>query len=507
MPKPLFDWLQHRQAGVLLHPTSLPGDGGVGTLGPEACRWLDFLAEAGFTAWQFCPLGPTGYGDSPYQAFSAFAGNPYLIDLEALIPFGLVNPDDLQPLRSMPADHVDFGALYQRKWPLLRLAFRRFREKDLAYLPNYGLYADFKRQHAAWLEPFALFMALKQQHGGRPAEFWDATLRTYAAAQQVVLPPSTVEAAEAHRFYQYLFFGQWKLLRDHARRRGITLIGDLPIFVSLDSADVWAHPELFQLNADGRPTHVAGVPPDYFSATGQLWGNPLFDWKVHQANGYGWWLDRLAANFALYDVVRLDHFRGFETYWRIPADAPDARTGTWAKGPALDFFKAVRHRFPDGQLIAEDLGEITPAVRDLLAATGLPGMAILHFAFDGSAENAYLPHNLQPNLALYPGTHDNDTTVGWYHGAPSAVQDRVRRYLHCSGEEISWDLVRASYRSVARLVVVALPDLLSLGSEARLNTPGVAAGNWQWRYRREDLESLRGPTADYLRDIAHLYGR
>jgi len=507
MSPPLFDWLQQRQAGVLLHPTSLPGDGGVGTLGPEAFRWVDFLAEAGLRAWQFCPLGPTGFGDSPYQSFSAFAGNPYLIDLDALGPFGLIKPDDLTPLRSMAPEWVDFGALYQRKWPILLRAFRRFQAMDLAYLPNYGLYADFKRNHSAWLDPFVLFMALKQHHDGRAAADWPAPYRSYATAAASPLPQSVLDTAESHRFFQYLFFGQWQLLREHAARRGVTLIGDLPIFVALDSADVWAQPGLFQLDRKGRPTHVAGVPPDYFSKTGQLWGNPLFDWKAHQADGYAWWLQRLAANFALYDVVRIDHFRGFETYWKIPAAAEDARSGSWAKGPALDFFKAVHDRFPDARLIAEDLGEITPAVRQLREATGLPGMAILHFAFGGDAENAYLPHNLSPNLVLYPGTHDNNTTLGWYRDAPEAVRDHTRRYLRVSGHEISWDLIRAAYASVSRLVVFPLQDLLSLGPEARFNTPGVPAGNWQWRYRRDQLESLRGNTASYLRDLATLYGR
>lgn len=504
---PLFDWLQDRQTGILLHPTSLPGEGGIGTLGSEACRWVDFLAEAGIRVWQFCPLGPTGYGDSPYQAFSAFAGNPYLIDLDALAPCGLLTPEDLLPLRELSHERVDYGALYQRKWPVLRRAFRRFREMGLAYLPNYGMYEEFKASHASWLDPFALFMALKQHHNGRACTSWPARFRNHATAIESGLPKAILEEAENHKFFQYLFFGQWRLLRAYAKRRKISLIGDLPLFVSPDSADVWSHPELFLLDAKGKPSHVAGVPPDYFSKSGQLWGNPLFDWTHHKSTSYAWWLDRLQANFGLYDVVRIDHFRGFDTYWKIPAEAKDARKGTWAKGPGIDFFKAVQKRFPEARMIAEDLGEITPAVHKLRQATGLPGMAILQFAFGGGADNAYLPHNLTPDLVLYPGTHDNNTTLGWYAESPEPVRDHARRYLRVSGQEISWDFIRTAYASVSRLAMIPLQDLLCLGAEHRLNTPGVPDGNWQWRFRREQLESLRGPTAAYLRELGTLHGR
>jgi 4-alpha-glucanotransferase len=313
---------------------------------------------------------------------------------------------------------------------------------------------------------------------------------------------------EAHAFLQYLFFSQWRRVRAQAAAAGIEIIGDIPIFTALDSADVWAHPELFQLDPlTLRPIAVAGVPPDYFSADGQLWGNPLYDWPAHAANGYAWWLDRLRAAFALADVVRIDHFRGFEAYWSVPAGAATARTGRWIQGPGLPFFSAVQAAIPGARLIAEDLGLLTPEITALREATGLPGMAVLQFAFGGSATNPYLPHNLRPNCVIYPGTHDNDTALGWYQTADESVRDHVRRYLRVSGREIGWDLIRSAYASVAGLAVIPLQDLLSLGPEGRFNTPGQAAGNWGWRYRAEQLERLQRDSAGYLRELAELHGR
>ncbi|MDP0496828.1 MAG: 4-alpha-glucanotransferase [Verrucomicrobiota bacterium JB024] len=506
MASPLFPWLESRHAGVLLHPTSLPGDLGIGKLGREARRFVDFLAAAGMRYWQQCPLGPTGYGDSPYQCFSAFAGNPYLIDLRPLVGFGLLKDSELKTLRTLPQNRVDYGELYQRFWPILGLACERV-DGEPDGLSGYGSYVEFCEKEAEWLTPYAAFTACKAHFGGKPWFEWPKDLRTYADFGQSDLPEKLAAQMEAVRFTQYLFFGQWAELRTYAAGKGVEIIGDVPIFVALDSADVWARPELFQLDAEGRPTAVAGVPPDYFSPLGQLWGNPLFNWDALKAEGYAWWLKRLEANFKLYDVVRLDHFRGFESYWSVPAKAKDARGGKWKPGPGLDFFKAVQKAMPEAKMIAEDLGEITPEVRAMHRATGLPGMAILQFAFGSGADNLYLPHNLIPNSAVYPGVHDNDTTLGWYRSVDDKTRDHFRRYLCVDGSVPQWDCVRTAYRSVSRLAVIPLQDLFNLGSEARLNRPGEAAGNWQWRYAAAQLDTLWRESASYLRSLAELYGR
>lgn len=505
--RPLFDWLKVRGAGVLLHPTSLPGDQGIGVLDGSIDTLFAFMRAAGLRYWQTCPLGPTGYGDSPYQCFSAFAGNPYLIDLQALVRSGLLTAADLTPLQGLPRDRVDFGALYETKWKILRRAFDAFkgRRQGDAGGPTF---AAFQETHRSWLQPYALFRALKDHFKGQPWWDWPADVRFHRVAAKSPLARKLADEAEAHAFYQYLFFTQWALVRSKARSAGIEIIGDAPIFVARDSADVWTHPELFRLDpTTGRPIVVAGVPPDYFSADGQLWGNPLYDWKAHAAEGYAWWLRRLRADFLLSDIVRIDHFRGFDTYWAIPADAPNARTGRWEAGPGLEFFRQIRAALPDCRLIAEDLGELTPSVVTLREATGLPGMAILQFAFGGDATNLYLPHNQRANCVVYPGTHDNDTSLGWYATSPEKARDHLRRYLRVDGREAGWDLVRAAYAGVCNLAVIPLQDLLSLGSEARINTPGKPQGNWQWRCAAGSLERLQRETAPYLHSLGELYGR
>jgi 4-alpha-glucanotransferase len=503
---PLFDWLSSRSAGVLLHPTCLPGAQGVGTLDGAAVRFLDFLQASGMSWWQVCPLGPTGYGDSPYQCFSAFAGNPYLIDLQDLVSRGLLAADQLAPLARAGQDAVDFGALYELKWPLLRRAFERHRQAGSPDLGPESL-AQFKAAQARWLEPYSRFRALKDSFGGKAWWDWPASARS-PAALSAPLRAKLRDEAEAHQFYQYAFFSQWRRIRAEAARRGITIIGDIPIFVAADSADAWANPGLFELGSDGRPIAVAGVPPDYFSADGQLWGNPLYRWDVHARDGYAWWKDRLRASFEMYDAVRIDHFRGFDAYWRIPLPAANARTGEWRPGPGLDFFRAVRGEFPDARIIAEDLGLLTPSVEALLKETGLPGMAVLQFAFGADAKNPYLPHNLHHNGVVYPGTHDNDTTLGWYATAGEKARDHVRRYLRVAGTEAGWDFIRASYSAVSRIAILPMQDLLSLGSEARLNSPGKPEGNWRWRLAAGDIERLTtGGTAAYLAGLAALAGR
>jgi 4-alpha-glucanotransferase len=501
-----LDWLNDRAAGLLLHPTSLPGDQGVGVLGKEARQLLDFLRDAGFSYWQVLPLGPTGYGDSPYQSFSAFAGNPYLIDLQPLLENGILKGGDIQPLRELSASRTDYGALYLIKWPLLRLAYKNFCNQKRAYLPNYGLFEEFKQANAHWLEPFVAYMALKERFSGSFWGEWPRECQTLPAAMASPYWKESAADRDAHAFYQYLFFGQWALLKSYAAEQGIQVIGDAPIFVALDSADVWASPQFFEMSSPGKPDRIAGVPPDYFSATGQLWGNPLYDWKRLAADHYQWWIDRLEANFRLFDVVRLDHFRGFYDYWSIPAEAETAVSGEWRKGPRERFFKAVAKALPEARIIAEDLGDIDASVRAFRDKLRLPGMSILQFAFGGGADNLYLPHNLEPRSVLYPGTHDNNTTAGWYASATPQEADFVRRYLRVSGEDIAWDILRAAYAAVSRLTVIPGQDLLSLGEEARMNAPGIEQGNWQWRLGMADIDRLQ-VHVPYLKDLAAMYGR
>ncbi len=504
---PLYQWLNKRASGVLLHPTSLAGDFGVGSFGEDARAFIDFLAETRMRYWQICPLGPTGYGDSPYQTFSAFAGNPYLIDLLELCERKIIPSDALGPLLFLPSDHTDYGALYTVKWPILFEVCRAFRKIPADRHP-YGNFEEFKDENAYWLESYAYFHALKQHFEGAPWYEWPAEFRTFADARKNASDDGILERIEHHRILQYLFFGQWKKLKRYANHRNVRIIGDMPIFASFDSADVWAHPEIFRIDPrSGRAIEVAGVPPDYFSNTGQMWGNPLYDWKALKRSGFEWWIERFRVNFSLCDVVRIDHFRGFHDYWAIPHDAPDARSGKWEKGPGLGFFKAVKDAFPKAKMIAEDLGDLSEGVHELRKHTGLPGMAIFQFAFGGESDNLYLPHHHSKNCVVYPGTHDNNTTIGWYRRAGEPTKDHVRRYLRVSGEEINWDLIRAAYRSPARLAVIPMQDLMSLGEGARMNTPGAAEGNWKWRYRHSQLEALRKRSSGYLNELAELYDR
>ncbi len=507
MTAPLYNWLDERTSGTLLHVSSLPSDTGIGNFGAGAYRYIDFMEAAGMHVWQICPLGPTGYGDSPYQCFSAFAGNPYFIDLDPLVFEGLIHADECDALRALPREHVDYGALYGVFWPVLRKAYDRFKRSGADHFNGYGSIKAFRKAQSAWIEDFALFLALKAKFDGKCWLEWPAAYRDAPKARKQKLTEDVLEAAEAHVFYQYLFYGQLAKLRSYAGSKGVEILGDAPIFVALDSSDVWANRALFQLKKDGSPKAVAGVPPDYFSADGQLWGNPLYNWKAHQDTNFAWWIERIKANLEFYDIVRLDHFRGFESYWSVPANEATARNGKWIQCPGLELFEAIKAACPDAKLVAEDLGVITDEVNALRAATGLPGMAVLQFAFGGDADNAYLPHNYSRNCVAYSGTHDNDTTLGWYRELDPKTQDHTRRYLTISGDEIAWDFVRAAIQSCAYLAVVPLQDLMSLGSEARLNTPGAPMGNWQWRYQPEQLEALQQGSAPYLKDLLELYGR
>jgi 4-alpha-glucanotransferase len=496
-------WLQHRAAGVLLHPTSLPGSTGIGTFGREARHFVDFLAEAGMKYWQVCPLGPTGFGDSPYQCFSAFAGNPYFIDLETLVARNLLDELDLAELRRLPADRVDYGAQWILRWRILKKAFYAF----ISHAPRSekNEFATFKKSNREWLDAYARFIALKGKFDGCSWRFWPDEYRYYAKTKKTVSKSGLSDEIEAQAWYQFQFFKQWLALKAYANSRNIQIFGDIPIFVAMDSADVWTNPILFQMDADLNPTAVAGVPPDYFAADGQLWGNPLYDWQKHKETNYAWWLARLHASFKLYDVVRVDHFRGFDAYCKIPANATNAREYEWEPGPGVELFETISAEFPEARLVAEDLGIITDSVRSLVEAAGVPGMKVLQFGFEGATE--YLPHNTVPNSLLYTGTHDNDTSWGWFAKQSEPVKDFFRRYLRVPGDEVPWDMIRAGYASASRMFIVPLQDLLSLGSEARMNTPGQAVGNWQWRFTRDDLDRLWSESTEYLKELAKLYER
>jgi 4-alpha-glucanotransferase len=491
-----------RSSGILLHPTSLPGPFGIGDLGPQAHRWLDFLSKAGCGLWQVLPLGPTGYGDSPYQSFSAFAGNPYLISPENLLEDGLLHPNDLVERPDFPPGKVDFGKVINWKIGLLDRAFIQFQHSASKELR--ADFDSFRSEHIYWLDDFSLFMALKEAHGGGPWVDWPRPLsgREEGALRQA--QEKHAVAIQRQEFRQFVFFRQWDSVRQHAGNENIRIIGDIPIFVAHDSAEVWARPELFYLDDQGNPTVVAGVPPDYFSKTGQLWGNPLYRWDVHQADGYSWWLKRLSAVLGMVDLVRLDHFRGFAGYWEVPYGEKTAVKGRWVAGPGIDFFTQVEKSLGDLPIIAEDLGVITPDVVEMRERFNLPGMRILQFAFEGGPTDPFLPHNHEKNSVIYTGTHDNDTSRGWYERVSEREKSFYRRYLNRDGSQVAWDLIRATWGSVAVFAIAPMQDFLSLGNEARMNYPGNPSGNWYWRMPEHAMnKSLQ----ERIKELNFLYDR
>ena len=477
-----------RCSGILLHPTSLSGPDGLGDLGAGARRFVDWLAEHGQSLWQVLPLGPTGYGDSPYQTLSALAGNPLLISCEHLLQQGWLEDADLADRPDFPAGPVDFARAIPWKTQLLDKAWERFRTTA-----DHGEWRAWCRREAAWLDDYVLFTALKEEQEGRPWNTWPREL--------VQRRPEALSAArarlenrlDAHRHRQWLVDTQWQELKLYARARDVRILGDVPIFVAHDSCDVWAHPELFQLDDDGNPTSVAGVPPDYFSATGQLWGNPLYDWPQLKATGYRWWVERLRRCLEQVDLVRLDHFRGFAAYWEVPADAKTAEDGAWVPGPGAEFFAALRDALgEDLPLVAEDLGVITPDVEDLRDEVGLPGMKVLQFAWSDPA-NVYLPHGHRRHAVVFTGTHDNDTVRGWWEdGATESERGYVTEYLGREITEPHWELIRLGMTSPAHTFIAPLQDVLGLGGEARMNLPGAEGGNWNWRLPDDGLTGTEG---------------
>jgi 4-alpha-glucanotransferase len=503
-----------RSSGILLHPTSLPGRFGIGDLGEGAYRFADFLAGAKQHLWQMLPLGPTGYGDSPYQCLSAFAGNPMLISLDALVRDHLLDASDLAGVPPFPENIVDFAAVAAFKIPLLRKSFELFEAQ--AGDKSKEQFGSFCHENVHRLDEFALFMALREAHKLAAWNTWEEGLRD--REPKIVRRWKREHEREVvyHQYLQFVFSRQWAELRKYCADRGIKLVGDIPIFVALDSTEVWAHREMFYLDERGQPTVVAGVPPDYFSKTGQLWSNPLYRWDVMAKNGFEWWMERLRATLSLVDMARIDHFRGFEKYWEIPAHDETAANGRWVEGPGAAFFESMAKAFGELPLIAEDLGLITPEVHALRERFGFPGMRVLQFAFmSGSADDHHLPHNYPRNCVVYTGTHDNNTTVGWFKGeGPQAttLSDEARtrerkqalKYLGTTGGGINWDLIRLAMMSVANTAIIPLQDVLGLGAKARMNTPGTRTGNWSWRFTASMLtDELR----DRLADMTTVYGR
>ncbi len=466
-----------RSSGILMPISSLSSPCGIGTLGAAAREFADFLAAGGQTYWQILPICPTSYGDSPYQSFSSYAGNPYFIDLDDLAAQGLLKPEEYQDLSwGENPQYVDYGLMYETRYPVLKRAAARL----LANPP--AEYAVFCKT-SAWLDDYALFMALKDKHGGASWFTWEPGVRLRRESALAAAKKELAGEIDFWKAVQYLFFRQWNALKRYANDRGISIIGDVPIYVSGDSADVWANPDQFQLDENGLPTEVAGCPPDGFSADGQLWGNPLFDWDTMKKDGYQWWLKRIAFQFTIYDVLRIDHFRGFDAYYAIPYGDKTAKNGRWRTGPGLDFFKAVNAKLGRQNIIAEDLGFLTDSVRELLRETGYPGMKVLEFAFDSRDNGSnYLPHCYSPHCVVYAGTHDNDTIQGWMATAPKKDVSFAKAYLRLSSREgYHWGMMRAAWASPADLAVMQAQDLLGLGSEARMNIPSTLGNNWKWR--------------------------
>ncbi|MDD3050220.1 MAG: 4-alpha-glucanotransferase [Candidatus Cloacimonetes bacterium] len=470
-----------RTSGIFLHITSLPNREGIGTFGKEAIELIKFLSSAGQKYWQICPLGPTGYGDSPYQTFSAFAGNPLLISLESLVTDGLLQREELSELRIATQDKVDYGYIIPIKNLLLKSAFSKFDTSSTEF-------REYCQKEDYWLDDFSRFMAYKHYFGGVAWIDWDEEIKLRKQDSMNLLDKKLKQEIELEKFKQFVLHKQWKNTKTHAHENQIEIIGDLPIFVAFDSADAWANPAMFDFDENHRPKTVAGVPPDYFSNTGQLWGNPIYNWKYLRETHYEWWLKRFRKTLEWVDVIRIDHFRGFESYWAVPYGEATAVNGSWKPAPGQELFSKVQKELGELPIIAEDLGVITPEVEKLRDSFGYPGMKILQFAFDSGDSNPYLPHNYIENCIVYTGTHDNDTTEGWYAKLKTDVKKYVDEYTKYKSGSFSRKLIETAWNSNAVLAIAPLQDFLALPSEARLNTPGKADGNWQWRYRKEDLK-------------------
>lgn len=490
-----------RGSGILMPLSAIPSPFGIGTLGKAAYEFVDFLAEANQSWWQILPVGPTSYGDSPYQSFSTYAGNPYFVDLDLLIEDGLLSRGDVEAIDWGSSDrYVDYEKIYNSRFKILRKAADVGIERDREKLDTFVL------ENGGWLPDYALFMALKRKFGMKAWTEWeDEDVRLHNAESVERYRKELADDIELFEYIQYLFFSQWSSLRSYAREKGIGIIGDLPIYVAMDSADVWANPECFQLDEDNLPVAVAGCPPDYFSEDGQLWGNPLYDWDTMREDGYGWWIRRIDGNAKLYDMLRIDHFRGFESYWAVPYGDENARKGRWIKGPGMDLVGRLTAWFSNIRFIAEDLGLMTPEVRTLLKDSGLPGMKVLEFAFEPGELSNYLPHSYDENCVCYAGTHDNAPIVEWMDEVSREEIDFAKQYLGINDEEgIVWGIIRGGMSSVAALFITQLQDYLELGSEARMNIPGTLGGNWQWRLKRGEISA---ELTERIAETTRIYGR
>ena len=492
-----------RKSGILMPVASLPGKYGIGTFGKESYRFVDMLSMAGQSYWQILPLGPTSYGDSPYQSFSTFAGNPYFIDPEMLVEEGLLTQKEADSYDfGKKSDEIDYGKIYNTRFRMLKKAFGR------SNLAKDKKYAKFVRQNGFWLEDYALYMAVKNSFGGVSFIEWDEDIRKRDKKTLDIYRKKYAEEVEFYKFLQYKFIVQWRALKEYANDKGIKIIGDIPIYVAFDSADTWANPELFQFDEKGYPIAVAGCPPDGFSATGQLWGNPLYDWDYHKQTGYKWWIARIRHCYDLYDVVRVDHFRAFDAYYSIPYGNKTAEFGRWKKGPGFALFKAIRAELGDVDMIAEDLGFLTDSVIKLVQRSGYPGMKVLQFAFDSREDSDYLPHNYISNTVCYTGTHDNDTTVGWYRSMKQKDRKMALDYLNrtdfASDKDIAFSFIKLAMGSVSKICIIPMQDWLGLDGTARINTPSTLGGNWVWRMKKG---AFTKKLAREIRDITKLYAR
>lgn len=498
------DPTNYRYSGVLAHPTSFPSPYGIGDFGKGAYDFIDFLAESGQHLWQILPMVPiTSFGNSPYQGYSVFAGEPLLISPELLLKAGLLDQDDLQNIPNFDPGRVDYDRVREYKYPLYKKAFEYFEKSEDSDLQKN--YDEFCQKNEDWLADYCLYMALKEEQDNLPWTKWPEALRNLDKQNRAFWEEKLKMGIHYQAFLQFMFDTQWYALKKYANDKGIAIVGDIPIFVSPDGADVWANRKLFQVDTKGYPSAVAGVPPDYFSATGQKWGNPLYDWKEHKKEGYRWWIDRVKHQLDQVDYVRIDHFRGFEAYWEVPVDAETAMTGEWKKGPGADLFLAIQKELGDNlPIFAEDLGLITPEVVALRDQFNFPGMRILQFAFEGG-ESTFLPHQFDTrNCICYTGTHDNDTTVGWYQHTSEYARDKVRRYMNTDASSVSWDFIRICLGTVARYAIFPVQDLLKVGNDCRMNTPGTAEHNWEWRFREGELNP---GMAGGLRQMTELFGR
>jgi len=495
--------MKHRHSGILLHPSSLPGDFGIGTLGTNAKQWIDNLQKAGQKYWQILPLGHTGFGDSPYQCFSSFAGNPLLIDFEELMKIGLLMSDEFEYCRvKEPSLRVDFHNVINEKYSKLPLAYQRFLKHNKTELKQD--FNAFCEKNAVWLHDYALFMEIKNFHNHLPWHQWREPFKKREETALKAFHSRFSVEIDFHCFCQWIFFRQWYDIKKYANDRHVEIIGDIPLYVAHDSTDAWAMPHLFLFDKNLNPKVVAGVPPDYFSATGQLWGNPIYDWKQHKKDGFQWWIRRFEASLELYDWIRIDHFRGFAAYWAVPYGDHTAENGKWIPAPGKALFKTLSNHFGKLNIIAEDLGVITPDVIKLRDEFGFPGMKILQYAFD-SEDNENMPHNFTPSCVVYTGTHDNETTQGWYENLNAEAKNRLHTYLQSDGKDIHWKLIRLAWASVADFAIAPMQDLLGLDNNARMNVPGTVGNyNWQWQLQKNQINEN---TWRILKFLTELFGR